>query len=184
MVPRYNRCDPLITKHLDKYMKRCFLIATLLVFIGCSKPGQGEGSWQPAPTDEKTGDVIAFWIHRGQTSQPVTVGLDYDYGMITIWTDRERMFYLYDNVDKKYWGTGDFDLFLHQLDRLPQEVTLHWMTKCQEGFAPAMPEKAKSQIQNVLSRGNRKTETPIIPCTCEGGVVQFPEIAPSAEGDG
>jgi len=164
-------------------MKRCFLLATLLVFIGCSKPQEGRSSWQPAPTEDKTGDVIAFWIHRGETSQPVTVGLDYDYGMITIWTDRERMFYLYDNVEKRFFKTGDFDVFLRQLEGLPPNITLHWMTKCQAGFAWNMPEKAEGKIKNILSSGNRITETPIIPCTCEGGVVEFPEINSSAGAD-
>lgn len=105
-----------------------------------------------------------------------TVGRDNSYGMLIIWTENERTFFIYDNLKKKFFETADLDAVLRELDTLPRDITIHRITKCQAGFSPEMPEKARKQIMEILNKGNRETESPFICCTCEGGEIVFPRF--------
>ena len=97
--------------------------------------------------------------------------LSEDYGYSILWDYYgENLFYIYDNVNKRYFITRFFHLFLAEIKKIPKGSTIIEYDSCMAGFAPFFPEKMKHSLNTVfeeLGRDKHNTEESlVVVCTC------------------
>ncbi|MFH1023415.1 MAG: hypothetical protein V1809_08485 [Planctomycetota bacterium] len=161
------------------------LILFAALVSGCvTAPFFRPSSWRNAPLDPKTGQVVMMWVKHAAGDEPALLRLD--YGMLIVWGETERGFYLFDRSAKRYLGTTDFDQFLEELDRLPKDIRLQRVETCSSPRAWNMPEKASNRLNAIMENGGRTdtltdlkgNELPDIFCYCESDGLRYPEIPP------
>lgn len=139
--------------------------------------------WHRGVVEPQPHRLIAFWVLRDLADEPVTI--DRDYGMLIVWDEYVRRFYLFDSPRKTYFVTEDFDLFLSELDRLPEHITLDWPDTCCAPRFWKMPTEARRRLHGVFEQGKR-AETrgsyePHIVCYCESEGLKLLGAEPDAE---
>jgi hypothetical protein len=162
-------------------MKTVFCTTLVVVLVGCRTPTRIGTTWRPAAIDQKSGLVVAMWIKQDQDDRPVAV--TEDYGMLILWTENEKRFFLFSNKSGEYCGTTDFESFLVSLSKMPKDITIEWVDTCTVSRSRKMPKRAHQRLAAVLADGNRRTVAPFRACYCESQGLRYPETGPSAPAD-
>lgn len=157
-------------------------MAVLGLLAGCATPSGTSCTWRPADIDPESGQIVAMWIKHRQGDKPVLVTKA--YGMLILWTEEKRGFFLFNNESREYLGTTDFDAFLASLRALPQGITIEWIDTCTVPRFTKMPGDAHERLAATLAGNSQKTETPFHACYCESEGLRYLKAEPPAGDDG
>jgi len=165
-------------------MKKGFIIVvvvSVLVSCGCRPKNTEPIVWREALTDSENGNVVACWLqYDWQDEQPFV--LSDDYAMIVVWEGGVKRFYLFDDINKKYFGTKDFETFLEVIEGLPEGIMVEWLNTCGGPLSLEMPRDKDEQLWAAIKGGHHEFtgEPGLTICTCESKGLKLPWI----EGDG
>jgi hypothetical protein len=140
------------------------VLITVAIIAGCAVT-DSRRSWQNGVADTQTGKIVALWLQYADKDKAITI--EKEYTMIIIWNEREKRFYLFDNSEKQYFGSTDFDAFIAEIDTLPQNITLQQINTCCAPLDWKMPDEASQKLSSVLKKGNRTLDHSVMVCTCE-----------------
>jgi hypothetical protein len=153
-----------------------FLLPAVIFLSGCAAAPRPSPSWREAAVDPD-GNVIAFWAKRHPGDDPAV--LEKDYGMLVVWNEQDRRFYLFDNVRKRCFGTRDFEAFLREMGRLPRGASRERFDTCCVPLAWKMPHEAWERAENAFYECS--SQSPSLVCICESSGLRFPEIRPPSD---
>jgi len=145
-------------------VKSMKLLLLIIVIIGGCTTIDSRRPWRSGIVDEQTGDIVAFWLQCGDENKAITV--EKEYGMIVVWSEKEKHFYLFDNSGKRYFGTTDFEAFIAEIEMLPNDITFQKINTCCAPLDYKMPDEASEKLFSILRKGNRSLD-PHTACTCE-----------------
>jgi hypothetical protein len=158
---------------------RTVLVTLALVLGNSCTPHQPEPSvarrdWRKAELDG-AGDVVALRVvERTETRQIIATG---DYGMLVVWGDDEKAFYLFDRRNKTSFATRTFKDFLREVRQLPLDITMTWIDTCTASRSWNMPDSDRKELADVLLErrrlGMKWSESPLVVCYCESRGLQF-----------
>src|SRR5262245_11780204 len=155
------------------------ILASLCGSLACqTKPYPSDRplpqDWRPAPRDA-SGNLVPFYIRGDQLNRKTTVSGE--YAMLVLWNDFERAFYLFDIRNGTYFGTGDFERFLRNLEAMPCEGMMTWLDTCTVSRAWGMPADAWERLHTLMTKkeslGMKRPEEPWIACYCESRGLSF-----------
>lgn len=162
-------------------MKRLLIVVIVAVACsGCVAVSHPSPPWRNAILDASGKNLVTMWVQRKDGDEPVI--LKKDYGMVVVWMDQDRRFYLFDRRAKRYLGTTAFPVFLEELARLPEDIAIEWIDTCCVLRFWEMPDEAWSRLNEVLKKGDRtetrRSENPFIVCICESNGLKYLEAGP------
>ena len=108
--------------------------------------------------DANSGNLIAYWLKHDRSGKPgidTPVLVTEPYAVLVVWCEKERHFYVYDNVAKRTFGTADFDAFLAELARLPTGVAVQQLDTCTVSRSHDMPREQRERLMQTLAAGGR-----------------------------
>ena len=172
-------------------MRIRFLLAGVLLLCGCENESGSESCWREAVTEPESGDIIPCWVERreGETwpadDKPVVTN---DYGILLVWRNGNQRFYLFDNIEKRYFGTKKPAEFLEALESLPKGVGIEWWDTCTVSLAHEMPRQEWNAFRAALAKGNHsligRTDGKNIFCTCLATGLGVPWIEGDEQDEG
>ena len=157
-------CD--CTKVLKK-----MLLSLILVSIVCGCANTKSKSVDLKNIDAKSGNLIALWL-----LYPERYGKDWPdrypgcksavlvtepYAIYMEWKgetypQNTQQFYIFDNVIKKTFKTSDFDHFLKEFARLPENIKVHNIDSCTVSCSKDMPSAERNRLELAMKNGNRE----------------------------
>lgn len=159
------------------------VMAVAVLSSGCLSFRSDSIPWHRGVVDPATRRLIAFWILRPTGDEPVTV--DRDYGMVIIWDEHLRRFYLFDNLRKTYFVTTDFRRFLNELENLPQGMDMDWPDTCTVPRCWKMPAAASRRLSAAMAEHHqfdtRSSDSPHIACYCESDGIKLLGAEPDVQ---
>lgn len=135
-----------------------------------------ERGWRRAPLGDD-GKAIALTVQYEDRRERVPA--TGDYAILTIWTPREKAFYLFETRSKRVLATRDFEGFLRGLNRVPSNSLMVWIDTCTVSRSWAMPDSCRSRLDDTRIRMKERGITwaePTIACVCESKGATFPPI--------
>lgn len=149
--------------------------------------------WLPAPLTGD-GDVIMCYVERDGTGEGHAIGtkpasLASLYGILILYGNEaifsQKVYYLFDNVNKTYFATKDFNRFLVAVNTLPDNAELDWVRSCTICCYCGMPAEFSEKLTDTLQRKHLNTgiEENTYPegfCYCTATSVRFLDIPKNA----
>ncbi len=151
------------------------LSAVLLSIPACTShsPSFAEG-WNRVEADGGPEGMVAFWVHYEDREEPAV--FDSDYGMLLVWSEEERAFYLFHKPSKSCFATKDFDAYLRQISRLPKGISFQWIDTCGASCSWKMPQSARNRLDAALKEGRHTLDISSTTCICESRKLRYIRI--------
>lgn len=148
----------------------------VLLGVGCQGlPWQTSASGWVATEDlNHQGRLVVVRVENPpQMHMPnETYALRAPYGIATFWAYGLRRFYIFDQSDRRYFVTEDFEEFLDQLRTLPEGIELQVVDQCTVSASRDMPPQQRQRLVRTLipicgaSEQDTFEHFPLIFCTC------------------
>lgn len=104
--------------------------------------------WLPGTVEGASQRLVAFQVLRDPAPEVVTVGRD--FGLLLIWDENVRRFFIFDNASRSYLVTDDYNRFLAELATLPAGLDFELLDTCTVPRAWKMPGKDWDRMVEVL----------------------------------
>lgn len=177
----------MVVRPVRMKVKRLLIaIIAAVACSGCVVASRPSPPWRKAILDASGKNLVTMWVQRKDGDEPVI--LKKDYGMVVVWMDQDRRFYLFDRGAKRYLGTTAFPVFLEELAQLPDDIAIDWIDTCCAPRSCEMPDEARARLYEALRKRDktelRTSKNPLTVCTCESNGLKYLEVGSPAAPDG
>ena len=136
-------------------MRNIILVIVLLitgVVGGCDGAGRQLVKVGKSNIEASTGNLIALWMTY-RDKEDVAIVVTEPYAVYMEWRGDDKLFYLYDNVQKITYKTTNFDAFLEGLEGLAAGTKIQRFDTCTATQLYDIPRSKSEKLAATLSDG-------------------------------